>query len=33
MDYCKSKNLSPALTWLWEEAEQAYQKMIKVKGE
>ena len=33
MDYCKSKNLSPALTWLWEEADRKYEEQLKEKGE
>ena len=32
MDYCKKKNLSPAITWLWEEAEKKYQEQLKEQG-
>jgi len=31
MDYCKSKNLSPAIPWLWEEADEAYNNLNKKK--
>ena len=32
MDYCKKKNLSPALGWLWEEADRKYEEKLKEKG-
>ena len=33
MDYCKKKNLSPALSWLWEEADRKYEEQLKEKGD
>ena len=32
MDYCKKKNLSPALSWLWDEADRKYEEQLKEQG-